>query len=115
MLICIIIPIPDYYGEGIFEKRLYFECSTTSPSIKDLHEFLIKKNLEEQQLAETNPEWGPFCFEYNECIQVLQNVNDIPVLNANSNIASSSITVRVNEKLGISSIVVKKIETFSYL
>lgn len=48
-LVCITIPISNYYGDDVFEKRFYFECENKSPTKEQMINALTKLHKEFQQ------------------------------------------------------------------
>ena len=80
MLVRFTIPIDNYYGDGVFEKHVYFECSRC-PNLTEVRKALAIQNKEELELSIKNPTYGPFCFEYSQCLDALDNLerpNDFP-------------------------------------
>lgn len=80
MLVRFTFPIDSYYGDSVFEKHVYFEC-VSCPDLKEVRSALAAEDEKEQKLSKDNQECGPFCFEYKQCLDVLDNLekpNDFP-------------------------------------
>lgn len=73
MLVRFTFPIDDFYGDGVFEKHVYFEC-TTCPSLEEVKAALGVEHKKEQLMSIQHPEWGPYCFEYKQCLDALENL-----------------------------------------
>jgi hypothetical protein len=91
------IPIDDYYDdEDVFFKCVYFECDKVSLTLEKVKEAIQKEADIENEMEKTNPELGPYCHEYDKCIESLNAItrnSDFPILSEHNLIQASCYTI----------------------
>lgn len=101
MIVKYCFPISDYYGDGIFYKNLYIECDDVSPSLERIKEILTLEHEKEVAMSIDYPEYGPYCFEYKQCLESLQymiDCSEFPVVNKSK--VGNSIVI-IHPKFGL--------------
>lgn len=86
------IPINNYYGDDVFFKCVYFECDRVSLTLEKVKEVIQKEADEENEMEKNNPELGPYCHEYDQCIESLNAItrnSDFPILSKHNLIEAS--------------------------
>ena len=90
------IPIDNYYGDNVFYKSIYFECDRVSPTLEKVKEAIQKEADIENEMEKTDPELGPYCHEYEQCIESLNAItenSDFPILSKGNLIRAGCFTV----------------------
>lgn len=104
MLFRYTFPISNYYGDGIFDKHVYFQ-GDSCPTFDQVKQSLLEEAQIEERLASENG--FPCCDEYQQCLNVLELVkDDFPRVSGNCVHMSTSI----ESNGGFESVVASKIE-----
>ena len=102
------IPIDNYYEAGVFDKHIYFEAETC-PTYEEVKRALRFKHEEELKLSKEHPEYGPFIFEFKQCLETLEltDSNNFPYATRRVVMTNCFVT---HPRWGRQSIVVSVIE-----
>lgn len=110
MILCYSVPIDSYYGDAVYFKKIFLN-SDKCPSLSQFNEFLKERHQEEVQMSENNPEWGPFLFEYQQCLDALSSIKEDDFPNLYVGIVTSSFFIE-HKKWGRQPIEVAVIKPF---
>ena len=79
MLIRYTIPIDNYHNDGVFFKHIYVR-GKLCPNKNGLKEILSALHDEEVDMSINFPHFGPFLFEYAQCVYALTLIDELPIV-----------------------------------